>query len=194
MTPPRTYSQRVAVIGEILSSVINVSKYTVDTYSSNPPDLEMTNGLRCSWADNETGLPRVAVYIERVDDINDEVRTNRDHVADFPERGESHYDPASASEVATDRPDEYVFLFNYVSDVRSLVGHCRVTVFVLLDLIKRIDNEYPDLELADFVEPALEIGRTVGCSQYQDDFVRPDFPEKWTRHSWTAFPTPPPAE
>jgi hypothetical protein len=151
--------------------------------------LKWTNGLWCSWGDDETGLPRVAVYIERVDDINDEVRTNRDHVAGFPERGESHYDPASASEVATERSDEYAFLFNYVSDVRSLVGHCEVTIFVLLDLIKRFDNEYLDLELADFVEPALQIGRTVGCLPYEDDFVRPDFPETWKRHRWTAFPT-----
>lgn len=121
MTELRTYTERVAAIVQILSSVIDVSKYAVDTYSSNPEDLAMTDGLRCSWADRGTGLPRIAVYIERVDDISDEVRSQRDHVADFLERGDSYYDPATASEVATNRPDEYVFLFDYIDDVRALV-------------------------------------------------------------------------
>ena len=75
-------------------------------------------------------------------------------------RGESHYDPSSASELATDRPDEYIFLFNYVEDVTALVGNCQVTIMPSLQQIKRMDHDYPDLELADFVDAALEIGRT----------------------------------
>ena len=98
--------------------------------------------------------------VEAVDDIDAEVRTCRDHVADYLNRGESHYDPASASELATDRPDEYIFLFNYVEDVTALVGNCQVTIMPSLQQIKRIDHDYPDLELADFVDAALEIGRT----------------------------------
>ena len=125
--------------------------------------------------------------VEAVGDINDEVRACRDHVADFPERGESSYDPASASEVSSGRPDEYVFLFNYVEDVTALVGQCKVTIMPALQQIKLADNAYPDLELSDFVNAALEIGRTVGCSAYEDDFVRPDFPDSWQRR-WTAYP------
>jgi hypothetical protein len=189
----RTYSQRAAAIAKTLSSVVDLSKYAASTYASNPPDLEMANGLKCSWSESEYGLPRVTVFVEAIDDINDKVRACRDHVANFLERGESDYDPASASELATDRPDEYVF-FNYVEDVTALVGHCQVTIMPSLQQIKGMDHDYPDLELADFVDAALEIGRTLGCSPYDDDFVRPDFPEKWTRHSWTAFPPSSPAE
>lgn len=188
MTELRTYTERVAAIVQILSGVIDVSKYIIATYSPNPPDLETNNPLWCSWADPETGHPRIAVLIEAVDDINDEVRSQRDHVANYLERGDSHYDPATASEVATDRPDEYVFLFNYVGRVTALVGHCRVDVMPSLGLIKRFDNEYLGLELADFIDAALRIGRTVGCTPYEDDFVRPDFPDKWFRHGWTAYP------
>ena len=188
MTELRTYSQRVAAIAEILNEVIDLSKYAVNTYASNPPDLEMINGLRCSWGEPEYGLPRITVFVEALDDIDDEVRACRDHVANFPERGESQYDPASASELPTDRPNEYVFLFNYVEDVTVLVGNCQVTIMPSLQQIKRMDHDYPDLELTDFVNAALEIGRTVGCSPYDDDFVRPDFPERWTQLSWTAFP------
>jgi hypothetical protein len=192
MTEFLTYSQRVAAIAEILNEVIDLSKYAVNTYASNPQDLEMTNGLWCSWGEPEYGLPRITVTIEAVEDIDDEVRTCRDHVANYLERGESDYDPSSASELATDRPDEYVFLFNYVQDVTALVGHCQVIIMPSLQQMKCADHANPDLELAHFVDAALEIGRTVGCSPYKDDFVRPDVPEKWTRQGWTAFPTPPP--
>lgn len=182
-----TYSKRVAAIAEILSEVIDVSRYAVNTYSSKPEGLEMVNGLWCSWGEPEHGLPRVAVSIEAVEDVDDQVRICRDHVAAYPERGETHYDPSSASEVATDRPGEYVFLFNYVEDVTALVGQCKVTIMPALQQIKDADHRYQDLELADFVNAAVEIGRRVGCSPYEDDFVRPEFPEKWNR-GWTAFP------
>lgn len=189
-----TCSQRVAAIAGILGTVVDLSKYAVNTHASNPEDLELTNGLWCSWGDPEYGLPRITVCINAVDDIHNKIRQSRDHVAEHLLRGESHYDPASASELPTDRPDEHVFLFNYVDDLTVLVGNCEVTVMASLQQIKRADHDYPDLELSDFVDAALKIGRTVGCSPYVDDFVRPDFPEKWTRTGWTAFPTPPPAE
>lgn len=191
MTEQRTYTQRTAAVAEILSSVIDLSKYAVNTHASNPPDLELTNGLWCSWGDPEFGLPRITVCINAVDDIHDEIRQSRDHVAEYLLRGESHYDPASALELTTDRPNEYVFLFNYVERLAIFVGQCEVTIMPSLQQIKRIDHDYPDLELSDFVDAALEIGRTVGCSPYEDDFVRPDFPEKWTRTGWTSFPDEP---
>nr|WP_231990086.1 hypothetical protein [Mycobacterium sp. 852002-51971_SCH5477799-a] len=31
--------------------------------------------------------------------------------------------------------------------------------------------------------PALDIGRTVGCSPYENDFTLPEFPEGWRNQS-----------
>jgi hypothetical protein len=174
-----TYSQRVAAITAILSRVIDLSRYAVNTRVSNPADLELTNGLTCSWGEPEFGLPRISVCINAVDDVADEVRQSRDHVAEYLLRGVSHYDPASASDLHSDRPDEYVFLFNYVQRLTVIVGHCEVTI---------MPHEH---ELIDLVDAALKIGRTVGCSPYEDDFVRPDYPEEWTRYTWVSPPFPP---
>ena len=152
-----TYSQRAAAIAEILGRVIDLSKYAVTTRESNPADLELAKGLWCSWGDPEFGLPRITFCLNAVDDIHDEVRNLRDHVAAYPLRGESHYDPSSASELPADRPDEYVFFFDYVEDLRALVGQCAVTIMPSLQQIKRMDHAYPDLELADFVDaPQLD--------------------------------------
>jgi hypothetical protein len=169
-----TYSQRVSKIVSILGRVVDLSKYAVTTRDPNP--IPVTNGLHCSWGDPETGLPRLSVNIRAVDDMRDEVRSFRDDIAQHSLDHDGEYDPARACEVPTGSPNEHVFLFNYLRDLRALVGCCDVGILVCSD----------DVTLRDLVDAALEIGRTVGCSPYVDDFVGQEFPEKWS-HRWTAF-------
>ncbi|MCG5432779.1 hypothetical protein LV457_10820, partial [Mycobacterium sp. MYCO198283] len=63
-------------------------------------------------------------------------------------------------------------VFGCFAEVKVLVDHCRVDFAV-------VDREFP---LATLIEPAIEIGRTIGCSPYEDDFVRPEYPERWRKH------------
>jgi hypothetical protein len=35
------------------------------------------------------------------------------------------------------------------------------------------------IELSKLADVALDIGRSVGCSAYQNDFTLPEFPEEW---------------
>jgi hypothetical protein len=56
----------------------------------------------------------------------------------------------------------------------AIVGSCRIAVHP--------PDGYDDL--ARLVEPALEIGRTVGCSAYRNDFVPPPLPEEWPKANW----------
>jgi hypothetical protein len=172
----RMYSERAARIASILGRVIDLTKYADITSDSNP--IPVANGLSCSWGDPETGMPQLSVQIRAIDDMHSEIRSFRDDIARHSLNRDGLYDATLASEVPTGRPDEHVFLFESLRDLRVIVGTCDVGILVYAE----------EVSLRDLVDAALEIGRTVGCSAYEDDFVRPEFPEKWTRTSWTAFP------
>ncbi|HEY7051084.1 MAG TPA: hypothetical protein VH496_02980, partial [Mycobacterium sp.] len=104
----------------------------------------------------------------------------RSHVNDYALRGEDSYNPETAREELSDREDENIFVFDYVNDIRVIVGHCEVCIV----------TDLPGSSVSDLVEPALEIGRAVGCSPYENDFVPPEIPAKM-QFDWTAFPSPP---
>ena len=177
-TPLERYSDRVATITEILSSVVDLSDLLPNTSEANP--VPLPNGLSCSWGAPDTGLTQVSVYINAVDDEHDAIRQLRDKVAEFAYRDNRH-DPSSASEVSTDHGDVHVFVFGFFGTVEVLVGGCEVTVATL--------NR--DVDLADLIAPAVEIARTIGCSPYEDDFARPRYPEAWLRQRLVSPPFAP---
>jgi hypothetical protein len=133
--------------------------------------VPLPNGLSCSWGDSETGMTRVSVHINAVDDALDELRSLRDQITEFAYRN-NRYDPSEASEVPTSDPSVHTFIFGCFAKVTALVDNCEVDLRV-------VDRDFPH---ATLIEPAVEIGRTIGCSPYEDDFVRPEFPERWRRH------------
>ncbi|MCG5432777.1 glutaminyl-peptide cyclotransferase [Mycobacterium sp. MYCO198283] len=163
------YSDRVARITRIVESVVDLSGLLPNTSASNP--VPLPNGLACSWGEYETGMTRVSVHINAVDDAADELRSLRDQVNEFAYRNH-RYDPSAASEVPMEDPDVHVFVFGCFAEVKVLVDHCRVDFAV-------VNRDFP---LATLIEPAIEIGRTIGCSPYEDDFVGPDFPDRWRKH------------
>jgi hypothetical protein len=82
---------------------------------------------------------------------------------------------------ASNRDGEYIFIFEYVDDISVIVGQCQVSIVTG----GRIAS------VSDLVEPALEIGRTVGCSPYENDFVPPEIPDRWRQITWGSPPFPP---
>ncbi|MDX1886764.1 hypothetical protein [Mycolicibacterium sp. 120270] len=175
-----TYTQRRAAIAAILESRVRVSEMA-DTTGGNTNPLEYDNGLHCSWGDPELGTIWISVSVKALADVAEAVARHREHVGEYALRGEDTYDPSTAREEPSDRDGEYIFVFGYVDSVRVVVGSCEVN----------IGTSVIDVALADLVQPALEIGRTVGCSPYEDDYVPPEIPEKWRSWTWGSPPFPP---
>ncbi|MDT5182170.1 MAG: hypothetical protein QOJ20_477 [Mycobacterium sp.] len=163
----RTYTGRLARITEILEPCLHVSEYVLATPENNP--LDRPNGLACRWFDRRTAQPTVSVFIDELEDVDRSLASLRDDVA-----GNGDIEPGSVTEVAGSGHGEYVFLRHYVNAVTAIVGSCRIAVHP--------PDGYDDL--ARLVEPALEIGRTVGCSAYRNDFVPPPLPEEWPKANW----------
>jgi hypothetical protein len=172
----RTYTGRLARITEILEPCLHVSEYVLATPESNP--LDRPNGLACRWFDRRSAQPTVSVFIDELEDVDRSLASLRDDVA-----GNGDFEPGSVTEVAGSGHGEYVFLRHYVNGLTAIVGNCRVSLSAPGDL-------------TDLVEPALEVARSVGCSAYLDDFVRPPFPDEWRGTNWgvgPGFPGFPPA-
>lgn len=174
-----TYTQRRIAIAAILGPYVEVSRMADTTGNTNP--LEDENGLYCSWGDPETGMRWISVSIKSLDDVAGAVASHRYHVSEYALRSEDSYDPATAREEASERAGEYVFVFKYVDSVSVIVGACEVT----------IGCDIRDSDVSDLVQPALKIGRAVGCSPYENDFVPPEIPEKWRGITWGSPPFPP---
>lgn len=174
-----TYAQRRSAIAAILEPYVEVSRMASTTDDPNP--LEDDNGLHCRWGDPETGITWVSVYVKSLSDVDAAVARHRYHVGDYALRFEDSYDPKTAREEPTDREGHFVFVFEYVDTVRVIVGTCQVSIL----------SSIRSISVSDLVEPALEIGRTIGCSPYENDFVPPEIPEKWRGITWVAPPFPP---
>lgn len=176
-----TYTQRRTAIASILEPYVQVSRMADTTGETNP--LEAENGLWCSWGDPETGLTWISVSVKSLDDVAEALAGHRHHVSDYPLRFEDSFSPATAREEDSGVDGEYIFVFEYVDSARVIVGTCEITVGVNLPS--------PHIRVADLVQPALEIGRTVGCSPYEDDYAPPEIPDKWRGRTWVAPPFPP---
>lgn len=174
-----TYTERCARIAAVIEPYIDVSRLVNRTGTPNP--LEYENGLACKWVEPETPWYGISVFIRSHSDVAAAITRHRNHVNDYALRGEDSYDPGTAREEPSDRDGEYIFIFEYVDDIKVIVGHCEVSIV----------TDLQGLSVSDLVQPALEIGRTVGCSPYENDFVPPEVPDKLRQWGWTAFGSPP---
>ncbi len=59
-------------------------------------------------------------------------------------------------------------MLNYLATVTAVVGKC-VVQFMPMGT---------GIELRKLADVAVDIGHTVGCSAYQNDFTLPDVPEE----------------
>ncbi|RAV12848.1 hypothetical protein DQP57_09005 [Mycobacterium colombiense] len=89
-----------------------------------------------------------------------------------------HTPNPEAYEISGPQPGEYVFILHYLGHVRAVVGNCVVHIMPM----------GTGVELSELADPALDIGRTVGCSPYENDFTLPEFPDEWRDQSvgWRA--------
>jgi hypothetical protein len=143
------------------------------------------NSLWCSWGDRETGYARtVTVSIYQVTDGEERAEEVRDMMREECPPGLDLRTPnPEAYEITGLPPGEYVFVLNYLGHVRALVGRC---VIHIMPMGTRID-------LSKLADVALDIGRSVGCSAYQNDFTMPVFPEEWRNQpvGWSTEGFPP---
>jgi hypothetical protein len=143
------------------------------------------NSLLCSWADRETGAARtVTVSIYRTADGERRADEIRGMVREECPAGPDPRTPNSdAYEIAGPRPGEYVFVLNYLGHVRAVVGNCVIEILPM----------GTGVELSTLADVALDIGRTVGCSAYLNDFTLPDVPEAWRNQpgGWSTEGFPP---
>ncbi len=58
---------------------------------------------------------------------------------------------------------------NYLGQVRAIVGDCVIHIMPM----------GTGVELSKLADLALDIGRSVGCSAYENDFTLPDIPTQW---------------
>ncbi|WP_369829436.1 hypothetical protein [Mycobacterium sp. E2462] len=129
------------------------------------------NSLVCSWADQETGRKRnLSVSLYRTADGERRVHEIREMIRqECPPGVDLHTPNAEAYEVIGPRPGEHVFVLYYLGHLRAVVGNCVVQIMPM----------GTGVDLSDLVDPALDIGRTVGCSAYVNDFMSPEFPTQW---------------
>jgi hypothetical protein len=62
---------------------------------------------------------------------------------------------------------EFGFVFTVLGRVTAVVGTCEVSIYTDVD----------GVDPADLTDAAAQIGRSVGCSAYRNDFVAAEWPE-----------------
>jgi hypothetical protein len=95
--------------------------------------------------------------------------------------GEGDHEPGFVTEAAGSGPGEYVFLRHYVNSLTAIVEKCQISLSA--------PDDFHDL--ATLVDPVVEIGRTVGCSAYQNDVVPSPNPDEWPNANWGIGPDSP---
>lgn len=188
---PRSYTERRGVIAQKLEPYFHISKLVPTNLE---PAFEPAPGLRpnslmCSWGDPATGDNKLFVYISRVADGEGKADRIRDMMMnEAPSEPGKPPTEGDAYEIPGQRAGEYVFVLNYLGRLTVLVGDCWID-------IAPMPVTFP---LSDLAEVALEIGRTVGCSPYVNDFEPPTFetshdPPVWTTaDGWIYDPRTPP--
>jgi hypothetical protein len=145
----------------------------------------------CSWADRETGYTRtVTVSIYQAADGERRANEIRDMMRDECPPGMDLRTPnPEAYEIAGPQRAEYVFVLSYLGQVRAIVGNCVIYIMPMA-----IGTELSEvIDLSKLADVALDIGRTVGCTAYQNDFTLPEVPEEWRNQpvGWSTEELPP---
>ncbi len=62
-----------------------------------------------------------------------------------------------------------MFVLGYLGHVRAIVGNS----------YRDLADGHTRVELSKLADVALDIGRSAGCSAYENDFTLPDIPTQW---------------
>jgi hypothetical protein len=180
---PRSYTGRRDLIAEKLEPYFQIS--TTMLPKNTRPTSETAeefwdNSLWCSWGDRETGYTRtVTVSIYQVQVGEKEIDGIRDMIRlECPPDLDPKIPNPEAYEVTGQLPGEHVFVLYYLGNVRAVVSNCVVHIMPM----------GTGIELSRLADVALDIGRSVGCSAYENDFTSPDIPEEWCNQpiGWTV--------
>jgi hypothetical protein len=176
---PRSYTERRNLIAQKLEPYFHISNLIPTNLA---PAFEPAPGLRpnslmCSWGDPATGDNKLFVYISQVADGERKANSIREMMTNEapPDPGQPP-EEADAYEIPGQRPGEYVFVLNYLGRLTALVGDCWID-------IAPMPVSFP---LRDIAEVALDIGRTVGCSSYVNDFQPPALQTQHDPPVWTT--------
>jgi hypothetical protein len=191
--PPRSYTGRRDLIAEKLEPYFRISDMLPSNVRPTSESAEKfwDNSLWCSWADRETGYRRtVTVSIYRAADGEQRANQIRDMMREECPPGTDLRTPnPEGYEIADPQRGEYVFVLYYLGHVRAIVGNCVVYIMPMV-----IGTELSEvIDLSKLADVALDIGRTVGCSAYQNDFTLPEVPEEWRNQpvGWSTEGFPP---
>jgi hypothetical protein len=191
--PPRSYTGRQEVIAEKLAPHFDISAMLPSNTrpTSEAAEKFWDNSLLCSWADRETGYTRtVTVSIYQVADGEQRANEIRDMMREECPPGTDPRTPnLEAYEIAGPQRGEYAFVLHYLGHVRAIVGNCVIHITPMtigMELSEVVD-------LSKLADVALDIGRTVGCSAYDNDFTLPEMPEEWRNQpvGWSTEGFPP---
>jgi hypothetical protein len=174
---PRSYTERCAVIADKLEPHFHVSSLVP---TNNEPALEpdlFQNSLMCSWGDPATGDNKLFVYIHQVPNGDREAERLREMIMDeAPPSQDRHAPEAVAYEIHDHRPGEYVFVLNHVGRLTAIASNCVVS----------ISPTPVTIPLNQVSEAALDIGRSVGCSRYVNNFQPPAIDTNRDFGGWTT--------
>lgn len=180
---PRYYSERRALIAEKLSPYFPIAEMvsTNTRPTSEAAEMFWDNSLWCSWGDRETGYAQtVTVSVCQVADGEQKADDIRDMMEEECSVGLDLQTPnPEAYEIAESHANASVFVLGYLERVTAIVGNCVVDIWPF----------GTEIELSAFTEVALDIGRSVGCSAYENDFTSADFPDEW-RNQTRGWSTP----
>jgi hypothetical protein len=185
--PPRSYTGRRDLIAEKLQPYIDVSVMLPKNSrpTSGAAEKFWDNSLWCVWADRQTGHTRtVAVSIYQAADGEREADGVRDMMKEECAPGVDLSTPNPEAYEITGQPTaEYVFVLEYLGRVTAVVDNCLVHIW----------QSGNGIELSKLAGVALDIGRTVGCSAYQNDFTLPQVPAEWRNQpvGWSTEGLPP---
>lgn len=171
--PPRTYTGRRDVIAEKLEPYFQISSMVPKNTrpTSEAAEEFWDNSLWCSWGDRETGYTRtVTVSICQVRDGQERANDTREMMSEecSPDLDLGGPNP-EAYEITGLSSGEYVFVLDYLGTLRAIVGNCYIEIM----------STGTGIDLSELADVALDIGRTVGCSAYENDFTLPDIPDEW---------------
>jgi hypothetical protein len=191
--PPRSYTGRRELIAEKLEPYFDISAMLPSNIrpASEAAEKFWDNSLLCSWADRETGYMRtVTVSIYQVADGEQRANEFRDMIREECPPGTDLRTPnPEAYEIAGPQRGEHVFVLYYLGHVRAIVSNCVIHIMPMA-----IGTESGEvIDLSKLADVALDIGRTVGCSAYENDFTLPDVPDGWRNQpvGWSTEGFPP---
>jgi hypothetical protein len=174
-----SYTDRRDAIAQKLEPYFHISNLVPSNLA---PTFEPAPGLRpnslvCSWADPSTGENKLIVAISQVADAERKAASIREMITDeAPADPSKSLEDADAYEIGGQQPGEYVFVLSYVGRLTVLVGECWID-------ISPMPGAVPPNDVA---QAALDIGRTVGCSSYVNDFQPPAIDTNRDVGAWTT--------